>query len=187
MPTLRGGWRYDAAGEAGADRDRADAGRRPYPASARDCASSTPPAQPRIERLELTAATGQFAFAADAEPASVTLDPNTWVLMQVCGVRQALKEQDMQRQTRRIRSLSACALASATAQAQYYQTDFPAEEFKSRHARVFEQIGATAVAVVQGVRRPKASRCPASTTPSTTCRASRRPARTCCSTAARRR
>src|SRR5215218_8159264 len=43
------------------------------------------------------------------------------------------------------------AFVSATASAQYYQTDFPAEEFKSRHARVFEQIGATAVAVIQGV------------------------------------
>jgi len=51
-----------------------------------------------------------------------------------------------------IASLSlSLVFASATASAQHYQTDFPAEEFKSRHARVFEQIGATAVAVVQGV------------------------------------
>ena len=42
-------------------------------------------------------------------------------------------------------------LMNATAGAQYYQTDFPAEEFRARHAKVFEQIGATAVAVVQGV------------------------------------
>src|SRR5688572_19810135 len=42
-------------------------------------------------------------------------------------------------------------LAGVSAHAQYHQTDFPAEEFKSRHARVFEQIGATAVAVVQGM------------------------------------
>jgi Xaa-Pro aminopeptidase len=35
--------------------------------------------------------------------------------------------------------------------AQYYQADFPAEEFKARHAKVFEQIGANAVAVIQGV------------------------------------
>ena len=50
--------------------------------------------------------------------------------------------------------MSAFALAlliPATAAAQHYQTDFPAEEFRARHARVFEQIGATAVAVVQGV------------------------------------
>ncbi|MGH9309233.1 MAG: aminopeptidase P N-terminal domain-containing protein, partial [Vicinamibacterales bacterium] len=42
-------------------------------------------------------------------------------------------------------------LLPVAASAQYYQTDFPAEEFKARHARVFEQIGAQAVAVVQGV------------------------------------
>jgi Xaa-Pro aminopeptidase len=39
----------------------------------------------------------------------------------------------------------------ATLDAQYYQTDFPAEEFRARHARVFEQIGANSVAVVQGM------------------------------------
>jgi Xaa-Pro aminopeptidase len=42
-------------------------------------------------------------------------------------------------------------LTGITARAQYYQTDFPAEEFRSRHAKVFDQIGPTAVAVVQGV------------------------------------
>ena len=42
-------------------------------------------------------------------------------------------------------------LGSAAAQAQYYQTDFPADEFRSRHARLFEQIGAEAVAVIQGM------------------------------------
>jgi Xaa-Pro aminopeptidase len=40
---------------------------------------------------------------------------------------------------------------SSTARAQYYQTDFPAEEFRSRHARLFEAIGPAAVAVVQGM------------------------------------
>jgi Xaa-Pro aminopeptidase len=50
--------------------------------------------------------------------------------------------------------IPACAfvlLMPATALAQYYQTDFPAEEFKARHVKVFEQIGSNAVAVVQGV------------------------------------
>jgi len=39
------------------------------------------------------------------------------------------------------------------ASAQYHQTDFPAEEFKARHAAVFEKIGPDAVAVVQGVHQ----------------------------------
>ena len=37
------------------------------------------------------------------------------------------------------------------AAAQHYQTDFPPEEFKARWARVFDEIGPDAVAVVQGV------------------------------------
>ena len=45
----------------------------------------------------------------------------------------------------------AMLVAAAPAAAQYYQTDFPPEEFKARHARVFEQIGSNAVAVVQGM------------------------------------
>jgi Xaa-Pro aminopeptidase len=45
------------------------------------------------------------------------------------------------------------ALAPATAAAQFYQTDFPAEEFRARHAQVFAKIGENAVAVVQGVHQ----------------------------------
>ena len=51
----------------------------------------------------------------------------------------------------RIPAFAIALLIPVNAAAQSYQTDFPAEEFKARHARVFEQIGATAVAVVQGV------------------------------------
>jgi Xaa-Pro aminopeptidase len=46
---------------------------------------------------------------------------------------------------------AAVLVSSTAAHAQYYQTDFPAEEFRARHARVFEQIGPSAVAVVQGM------------------------------------
>jgi Xaa-Pro aminopeptidase len=42
-------------------------------------------------------------------------------------------------------------LAGTATRAQYYQADFPAEEFRSRHAKVFEQLGPNAVAVVQGM------------------------------------
>lgn len=48
-------------------------------------------------------------------------------------------------------TVAALLLAGAVGRAQYYQTDFPAEEFRARHARVFARIGATGVAVVQGV------------------------------------
>jgi Xaa-Pro aminopeptidase len=43
----------------------------------------------------------------------------------------------------------ACA-AMVYLEAQHYQTDFPPEEFKARWVRVFDRIGADAVAVIQG-------------------------------------
>jgi Xaa-Pro aminopeptidase len=48
--------------------------------------------------------------------------------------------------------VTALVLVAGTAPlAQYYQTDFPVEEFRARHARVFELIGSSAVAVLQGM------------------------------------
>ena len=41
--------------------------------------------------------------------------------------------------------------AAGSASAQHYQNDFPPEEFQARWAKVFDAIGAEAVAVVQGV------------------------------------
>ncbi len=53
-----------------------------------------------------------------------------------------------------VSSLAVVLLAlSCELSAQYYQTDFPADEFKTRHAAVFERIGSNAVAVVQGVHQ----------------------------------
>jgi Xaa-Pro aminopeptidase len=48
-------------------------------------------------------------------------------------------------------ALIAVLVTAVPARAQYHQTDFPGDEFRARHAKVFEQIGANAVAVVQGV------------------------------------
>ena len=49
--------------------------------------------------------------------------------------------------------LFALLFVPAIADAQYYQTDFPADEFRARHAQVFEKIGDNAVAVLQGVHQ----------------------------------
>jgi aminopeptidase N len=82
MPVLRGGWRYDAVTKQVhveiAQTQAGGAFRVPL-----EIAIASATGTPRIEKIELTAATGQFAFPADVEPASVMLDPNTWVLMQV--------------------------------------------------------------------------------------------------------
>jgi Xaa-Pro aminopeptidase len=47
--------------------------------------------------------------------------------------------------------LALALLLPSIAVAQYHQTDFPPEEFRARHTRVFDEIGAAAVAVVQGM------------------------------------
>ena len=36
----------------------------------------------KIERIEMTQKQQSFEIAADQEPAAVTLDPNTWMLME---------------------------------------------------------------------------------------------------------
>jgi len=81
LPSLRGGWRYDAAAKLiRLDLSQVQSGpvfRLPF-----EVAIVGTTGQPRVERFELYEASGEFTFAADAEPASVTLDPNTWVLIQ---------------------------------------------------------------------------------------------------------
>ena len=42
---------------------------------------------------------------------------------------------------RSVFALAFAVLVVSSASTQHYQTDFPAEEFKARHAQVFEQIG----------------------------------------------
>jgi aminopeptidase N len=81
MPSLRGQWRYDAVTRQVqielAQVQGGSAYRLPL-----DIAVVTARGETRIERVEMTQAGGRFTITADAEPASVALDPNTWVLLQ---------------------------------------------------------------------------------------------------------
>lgn len=74
-------------------------------------------------------------------------------------------------------------LVASVSSAQYHQTDFPADEFRGRHARLFEQIGNNAVAVVQGMPTTEGFTYPRQHNTFITCRESRLRARTCCWTA----
>ena len=81
MPSLKGGWRYDpAARQVRIEIAQIQSG--PAYRLPLEIAIGGPTGQPRIERVELTGASGQFTVAADAEPVSVVIDPNTWVLME---------------------------------------------------------------------------------------------------------
>jgi hypothetical protein len=41
-----------------------------------------PDGQVRVERVDRAERTARFTLKAEAEPRALTLDPNTWVLMQ---------------------------------------------------------------------------------------------------------
>ena len=81
MPALRGGWRYDF-GTKQVEIELEQIQQGPAYRIPLEIAIGAATGQPRIERLELTGTSGRFRFPAEAEPVSVTLDPNTWVLMQ---------------------------------------------------------------------------------------------------------
>jgi aminopeptidase N len=81
LPAVSGSWRYDAgAGQVVIELSQTqpeDAYRLPI-----DVGMTMPDGQVRVDRVELAERTGRFTLPSDAEPASVRLDPNTWVLMQ---------------------------------------------------------------------------------------------------------
>jgi aminopeptidase N len=77
-PVVEGGWRYNAATKKiEVELTQTQAGdpfRLPMEVAVRG-------SQTRIEKIEMTARQQKFEIAADQEPASVDLDPNTWMLM----------------------------------------------------------------------------------------------------------
>ena len=80
MPQLKGSWHYDAAAKhVVIELAQVQAGA-PYRLPLEvGVANGNGPM--RVGRVELTQSAGRFTIATDREPKSVTLDPNTWVLM----------------------------------------------------------------------------------------------------------
>ena len=77
-PSVEGSWKYDpAAKKIEVDLTQTQAGdafRLPLEVGVKT-------SQTRIEKIEMTAKQQKFEIAADQEPVSVELDPNTWMLM----------------------------------------------------------------------------------------------------------
>lgn len=82
MPVLRGNWRYDAAAkQLHVDLKQVQGGtpfRLPLGIGIGDANGVV-----RLEQVDLSTDAGTFTFAMDTRPHSVTLDPDTWLLMQV--------------------------------------------------------------------------------------------------------
>ena len=83
VPRLEGTWRYDAvkkqvevnltqAQTTAAYRLNVDVG-----------IATAPGALPTVERVEMTAKTAMLVFEAANEPGSVTIDPGTWMLIEM--------------------------------------------------------------------------------------------------------
>jgi aminopeptidase N len=81
MPKLKGTWRYDAsARQVQIEIAQVQAGQ-PFRIPL-DVGVAEAGGQPRIQRVELSQGAGRFTIPFDREPASVVLDPNSWVLME---------------------------------------------------------------------------------------------------------
>jgi aminopeptidase N len=81
MPKLAGTWGYDrAAGRIDVEIAQTQSGA-PYRLPL-DVGVSLATGASRAHRVEMTGARGTFTIPVDAEPASVSLDPNTWLLLE---------------------------------------------------------------------------------------------------------
>ena len=82
VPALAGSWHFDrAAKQLVVELTQTQSGE-PYRLPLEVGISMPGAGAPRVERLELTDRKGRFAFPVDSEPAEVTLDPDTWMLME---------------------------------------------------------------------------------------------------------
>ena len=81
IPRVEGTWRYDAARKmvdvTVSQTQAAD----PYRLTVEVGVAGTAGASPRVDRVELTGRQATVSVPAETEPAAVTLDPGTWMLM----------------------------------------------------------------------------------------------------------
>lgn len=80
-PVVEGHWHYDEASKKVVveleQKQSGDAYRLPLEIGV----SAATGAEPKIEKIEMTAKEQKFQIPADKPPSAVTLDPNTWILM----------------------------------------------------------------------------------------------------------
>lgn len=80
VPKVSGGWRYDAAAKQIVVTVRQTQTGDPYRFALGVGVSSPSGAAPAIREVQVTARESTFRIPADAEPASVVLDPGVWLL-----------------------------------------------------------------------------------------------------------
>jgi aminopeptidase N len=85
VPRLAGTWRYDAASRQILITIEQTQPGDPYRLPIEVGIVQDPQQRPRIERVQLTERRATFTLPADAPPASIVLDPDTWLLMEDAG------------------------------------------------------------------------------------------------------
>ncbi len=89
VPKLEGSWRYDAAAKQVEVTVSQSQAADPFRLNVEIGIVTAPGAQPRVERLALNGRQATMRFAADSPPASVVLDPDTWLLFEAGPFNQA--------------------------------------------------------------------------------------------------
>jgi aminopeptidase N len=87
-PTLEGGWKYDAAAKKIVIELTQTQPGEPYRLPLEVGITTNANRPPRIAKIEMTKAKQTFEIDANAEPAAVALDPNTWMLVQATFAKQ---------------------------------------------------------------------------------------------------
>ena len=82
VPKIEGSWRYLPAKKAVEVTLTQSQAAEPYHLPVDIGIASKHGGHPRIERMEVTGRTMTKTFSADSEPASITLDPETWLLLE---------------------------------------------------------------------------------------------------------
>jgi aminopeptidase N len=82
VPALTGEWRYDATQKQVVIEVKQTQPGEPYRLPLEFGLALPGAAAPRIERVELTSAEGRFTFSTGVAPSDVSIDPDTWVLME---------------------------------------------------------------------------------------------------------
>ena len=86
IPKIEGAWRYVPARKAVEVTVTQSQAAEPFRLSIEIGITATAGEPPNVERIELTGRTATKTFTVEGQPASVVIDPNTWLLMEPVAV-----------------------------------------------------------------------------------------------------
>ena len=91
MPQVSGSWRDDSAGKQIVMTVRQTHAGDPFRFALDVAVSAASGAAPSVHRVQVTGRESTFSIPADAEPASVALDPGVWLLAELGSFQKAVE------------------------------------------------------------------------------------------------